>query len=651
MEKSKLLKKNGKPIYILGVNYWSRHAGPLMWRKWDREKVRNEIRQMRSLGMNTIRSFLYMPDFMPRPGELDEEMLNRFAEFLKLCKEEGMYTFPSFFVGHMSGENWDVPWREGRNFYTDPWMLRQEIKYVQGIVSRFKDEEAIIGWLLSNEIPLYGGNTTRDIGYMWVRTICQAIREIDPIRPISTGDGCWYLNGDDNGFNLDDLVNVLDFFGPHSYPSEIDSIRHSLIPAMLMRLAGTWGLPVLLEEFGCSTAHCSEEHQADYYRTTFHSVLINGGCGCLGWCYTDFPLPYQRPYSHHPFEMLFGVTRIDNSVKPVGKEFQRFASLIEKLDLANLELPTPQTYIIVPSFFFYPYPFAWMDKGMTNRIFLQTFTTAKMAKMTTGFWREPPIISNIPYDIELFREVTLPKEAKLLILPAFPMLTAPTWEALFKFAESGGTVYFSYRYQPWIHNFEKLTGCVHKLRYGLPNIPPSSLTISFVKEMPGIEEGEIFNFSIQGSPFHTAFCPLEPRSAEVLAIDEEGHPAIVMNRIGKGKVFFSAFPFELYVGETPEGNKATPLWRLYKAIAKEAGVDFPVDFTNPFIEMEVVRSGEDELLWMINHSWESVEGTLLGEFEKLVDIESGEELSISGGSDIIIAKKEARVFKIVRKER
>lgn len=647
MGKIKLLKKNGKALYILGVNYWSRAAGPLMWRKWDKDRVKEEIRQMRSLGMNTCRSFLYMPDFMPRPGELDEEMLKRFGEFLTLCKEEGLYTFPSFFVGHMSGENWDVPWREGRNFYTDPWMIRQEIAYVQGIVSRFKDEEAILGWLLSNEIPLYGGNTTRDIGYVWVRTICEAIREIDPHHPISTGDGCWYLSGEDNGFNLDDLSKVLDFFGPHSYPSEIDSLRHSLIPAMLMQLAGTWGLPVLLEEFGCSNAHCSEEHQADYYRTTFHSVLINGGCGCLGWCYSDFNLPYQRPYSHHPFEMLFGVTRADKSLKPVAQEFGRLSTLLEKLDLENLEIPTPQSYIIVPSFYFYPYPFSWLDKGTMNRLLLQAFTIAKMAKITVGFWREPPIISNIPYNIELWEEVKLPREAKLLILPSFPMLSAPTWEALYRFVEEGGTLYFSYRHQPWIHNFEKLTGCTHQLRYGLPDVPPGELTLSFVKEMPGIEEGEIFNFHPQGSPFHTAFCPLEARSAEILAIDEEGHPAIVRNEIGKGKVFFSAFPLELYEAERPEGNKTSPLWRLYKAIAKEAGLESPFDFTNPSVEMEVLKEGEETLLWLINHSWYPAEGTLLGEFEKAIDVEKGEEVHFSGERDIILPKKEVRILKIL----
>ncbi|MGB9607597.1 MAG: cellulase family glycosylhydrolase [bacterium] len=646
MEKFKTLKKKEKPLFILGVNYWARDAGPLMWRKWNREKVREEIRQMKSLGMNTIRSFVYMPDFMPRPGEVDEEMLRRFGEFLKICEEEGIYTFPSFFVGHMSGENWDVPWREGRNFYTDPWMIRQEIAYVQKIVSRFKDEEAIIGWLLSNEIPLYGGNTTRDIGYVWVKTMCEAIREIDPERPISTGDGCWYLNGDDNGFNLDDLSKVLDFLGPHSYPSETDSLRHSFIPAMLMQLARTWGLPVLLEEFGCSNAHCSEEHQADYYRTTFHSVLVNGGCGCLGWCFSDFNLPYQRPYSHHPFEMLFGVTRSDKSEKPVAYEFQRFAALLEKLDFSHLEIPTPQAYIIVPSFYFHPYPFFWADKGQMNRLFLQAFTSAKMAKIRTGFWREEPIASNIPYDIELKKEVKFPSEAKLLILPSFPTLTAPTWEALYDFAEKGGTVYFSYRYQPWIHNFERLTGCSHKLRFGIPDVPAQTLTLSFLKALPGIEEGEVFHFTPPASPFHSAFCPLVPKSAEVIAIDEEGNPAIVLNRIGKGKVFFSAFPLELYLSEKPEANKSSPLWRLYKAIALEAGVEFPLDFTNPFVEMEVWKQGDERLVWLINHSWDTVEGSLLGDFEKLVDFESGNELTFSGEKDIILAKKEVKILKI-----
>ena len=366
----------------------------------------------------------------------------------------------------------------------------------------------------------------------------------------------------------------------------------------------------------------------------------------MGWCYSDFNLPYQRPYSHHPFEMLFGVTRSDKSEKPVALEFKRFSSLLEKLDLSSLEIPTPEAYILVPSFYFYPYPFSWMDKGLANRIFLQAFTTAKMAKITIGFWREEPIISNIPYDIELRKEVHFPEGAKLLILPSFPMLTAPSWEALYNFAEKGGTVYFSYRYQPWIHNFERLTGCTHKLRYGIPDIPAPDLTISFVKSMPEIEEGEVFKFTPSASPFNSAFCPLVPRSAEVIAIDEEGNPAIVMNRVGKGKIFFSAFPLELYLSEKPEANKTSLLWRLYKAMALEAGIEFPIDFTNPFVEMEVLRQGDDTLIWLINHSWETVEGALLGDFGKAIDLESGKELTFGEERDIILAKKEVKVLKI-----
>lgn len=646
MEEGKFLSKDGKPLFILGVNYWSRHAGPLMWRKWDEEKVRAEIKQMKSLGMNTCRSFLYMPDFMPRPGHFDEEMLRRFATFLSICREEGFYTIPSFFVGHMSGENWDVPWREGRNFYSDPWMLRQEIAYVQRIVSLFKDEEAVLGWLLSNEIPLYGGNTTRDIGYIWARTICKAIKEIDPVHPVSIGDGAWFLNGEDNGFNLDDLSQVIDFIGPHSYPSETDSIRHSLIPAFLTQLAKTWGLPVLLEEFGCSNAHCNEEHQADYFRTTFHSVLINGGCGCLGWCFSDFYLPYQRPYSHHPYEMLFGVTRADGSPKSVAEEFQRFSSLLQKIDLSQVRYPQPQAFLLLPSYYFYPYPFWGTDKSLMYRTYLEAFTLAKMAHLTVGIVKEPPIISNIPYDIELPERMSFPPQAKLVMVPFCQALTAPTWEALYDFVKEGGTLYLSYRYQMWIHNFERLVGCAHLLRYGIPDVPPSDLGINFVKDLGDIRAGESFRFRVPPSPFLSAFCPLKAETAEVIAVDDQGNPALVLNKVGKGKVFFSAFPLEYYTLETLEGNRVSLLWRLYGAMAGEAGIATPVQFTNPFVEMEILQCGEAHLLWLVNHSWEEVEGTLLGDFKEVVDLETEESLPSSQTQDIILRKKEVKVVKI-----
>ena len=108
-----MLLLDGRPW--LGANFWSRTGGPLMWRSYDPGVVREELAVLAEHGMNLTRSFCYWPDFHPEPDRLDQEMVERLADFLDGHAEAGMATVPTFIVGHMSGENWDPAWRQGRD--------------------------------------------------------------------------------------------------------------------------------------------------------------------------------------------------------------------------------------------------------------------------------------------------------------------------------------------------------------------------------------------------------------------------------------------------------------------------------------------------------------------------------------------------------
>ena len=83
-------------------------------------------RRARRHGLGVTRSFCYWPDFMPEPDRLDEDVVERFADFLDAHVELGMRTIPTFIVGHMSGENWDPAWREGRDLYKDVWLVSRQ---------------------------------------------------------------------------------------------------------------------------------------------------------------------------------------------------------------------------------------------------------------------------------------------------------------------------------------------------------------------------------------------------------------------------------------------------------------------------------------------------------------------------------------------
>ena len=129
----------------VGVNFWSRVGGPRMWTNYDRDVVREELATMATHGCTITRSFCYWPDFVPSAETLDEGVMANFADFLDAHVELGLGTIPTFIVGHMSGENWDPSWREGRDLYCDVWMVSQQAWFAEALTRRFAQHEAVFG--------------------------------------------------------------------------------------------------------------------------------------------------------------------------------------------------------------------------------------------------------------------------------------------------------------------------------------------------------------------------------------------------------------------------------------------------------------------------------------------------------------------------
>jgi len=187
---------------------------------------------------------------------------------------------PTFIVGHMSGQNWDPPWRAGRDLLSDVWLVGRH--------------PAVAGWLVSNEMPLYGGDRTpHETVAAWAQIIRDAVRAAGGRQPFSTGDGAWGVetSGRDNGFRLADLAQLCDFLGPHVYPAGDDQVRQHYAAAWQCELAGTFGKPVVLEEFGVSSDFASGPNAARYYRHVLYHSLLAGATGWIAWNNTDFDLP------------------------------------------------------------------------------------------------------------------------------------------------------------------------------------------------------------------------------------------------------------------------------------------------------------------------------------------------------------------------
>ena len=573
-----------------------------MWVHYDPTVVREELATLAEHGCTVTRSFCYWPDFVPSPEQLDEDVLSRFSDFLDAHVTAGLGTIPTFIVGHMSGQNWDPSWRAGRDLYRDVWLVSQQAWFAEQIAGRFGSHPAVVGWLISNEMPLYGGAASSDEVTAWARILVQAVRAGGARQPISLGDGAWGMevSGKDNGYSLRRLAPTVDFFGPHVYPMEDDEVRQHLTAAFACELAGGLGRPVVLEEFGVSSDFASDDHAAAYYRQVLHTTLLAGSRGWLAWNNTDFDdLRHQDPYRHHVFELHFGLTDGEGRPKPQLRELQAFASLVRDLATADWERVAGDAVLVVPEHFERELPFTdpVYRSDLRDNLF-QAYVAAREADLPIALTRERD---------------GLAETAKLYLNPCAKLLTGPGLDRLHFLASAGATVYVSYfagsttnQRGPWLSWLEEIFGVRHGLRYGLVDpISDEELTLRFIDDLGDLRAGTHLSFRIAGAPSARAYLPVEPVGAEVVAVDEHDRPALLRHRVGSGWVVLCTYPLEHMAARTPAVNPECT-WRLYSALAEAAGVARPVRVDDPRVLVGRVRSGDSETALFVNCSADSV---------------------------------------------
>lgn len=609
-----MISSSGQSRPWIGANFWSRTGGPRMWSRYDPGIVREELRVLHEHGLTMTRSFFYWPDFMPAPDTIDEGACDRYRDFLDAHREVGMGTIPTFIVGHMSGENWDPSWRHGRDLYTDVWMVARQAWYITELTRRFHDHPAVIGWLISNEIPIYGGEGDEKIISAWALLMVGAVRAGGGHQPVSLGDGAWGVEttGHDSGFSSLTYGELVDFIGPHVYRMENDRVRQHLKAAFVCELAQVAGKPVIMEEFGLSSDFVSARGSASYYRQLLHSTLTAGASGWVAWNNTDFDdLREQRPYSHHPFEMHFGITDAAGAPKPPLEELRIFSEELSGTDLAGLRRAPTATGIIVPSCLTARYPFTTEEeRALIVDASEQAYVAAKEADLAPGIVHEPEdgLAGGIESGYDLY------------LAPSTKQLAAATWPRLAELARGGATVYASYcagettaQRGPWWTGLDSLFGVAQELTYGLNDpVEDETVEITFVEPLGPLPEGATLRFRAAGNREARAFLPVRALDgAEVVARDSHGRPAIVVKRHGAGRAVLCTYPLEYFAARLGRVNPEDT-WRLYDALAELAGVRRPAHVEDPRVLADVLVDDDGgELVVVLSQHDEPVERTVI----------------------------------------
>jgi len=606
---------DGNDLFLIGVNYWPASSAINMWTEWNPEELIEDVGRMKQLGMNCCRPFLYMPAFMEREDQVNPIMMERLEFFLNICEENELHTLPTFIVGHMSGEDWDVQWRDGADFITDRRIVDAVKLYISTVVKEISGFKYILGWLLSNELPNYIEQQSPDAISQWVREIISTIKAIDPNRPVSVGDGGWYpeVIGEQNGFHLRKLNQYQDFVGLHYYPRGMSHWRHTFTTAFRTRLAREWNRPVIIEEFGTSTTLCSEENQADYYRSVFYSALINGAEGTLGWCLNDFDFENKRPYSHHAYEERFGVVRTDKTLKPAALEFAKFGEIAGELIQKSYQKVEHPVGLFIPSNYYYEYPYQFQPEFKDwYALYLETFALLKRANLDIKMVVEPAQV--LENDGKYSHELNLnPEEIPVLFVPRFKIMTKKMRMQLEEYIQNGGILYCSFANDSWVLDWHELAGIEMDCKFGVPDFrDTASLEVKVKQNWSEFNQGDRFNIPLDKTNPEYGYCVVLSTSGNVIMEDQFGDPFLIEHQVGKGKVYFTSYPVEMLSLSSLDDRWKTDWTKVYQSIYRIAYADVEFGLDGDGLEMGVWEiPGEDVYkIIILNHSWNENRGIL-----------------------------------------
>jgi endo-1,4-beta-mannosidase len=617
--------------------HWVPAETALDWtQQWDEVSIEADFAKMKDLGFNTVRFDLFWAWFEPRPGDYNPEAFAQFDFLVTLAHRYQIYLHPTLFIGGEVGEAyWDVPWRHGRHPHADPEMLRLETDHAAELASHYIGESAILAWDLTDEPPFWivSGQTSDAMAINWTRLIAGAIRKNDPDKPLVVGISMDDVNH--GPFRPDLIAEEVDFFSAHPY----SIYEPSLFPDPMLSTRGTYcgsfqtllgygaGHPVMIHELGASSAQYTPECIAAFDRTTMYSSFAAGANGFLLWCFTDAaPETYKRaPYLRAPHETQFGLTTWDRKDRPQGEELRNFSQILKQMDLTNLEPEKTTAGIIVPHEWSKPHgDFSHLGLKVNSVIpYVSTqdggavvgggnHNESELNRWLVGAWLSTLILARqAGLKVGFPREYTDWQSTPMLLLPTPLTSTSDNlvhvhtgfWESAKTYVQQGGSLYASVCADVAIPEMEDLFGA--RLA---DHAPIEAVTLKIVAPLGDLQPGETFHYQADNSnPRHWA-ATLELKGGQVIAIDQDGRPALIAHQHGKGKTLLCSYPLESYLAVKPaafEGQGNT--YRIYQAFSQWAGVKALFSTDQPMVEAAALVGSQRGYAILANHSPQALE--------------------------------------------
>lgn len=628
--------KNRK-FFLVGINYVPSKASFRLWEDWDPAQIEHDFEKMRQLGIDSVRVPLFWFSVEPQEGMISQTFLDRFAEFMKIAEKNHIYVMPFFFVG-VCVDIFDVPWRRGRNIYSDPEMQKLERKQVETLARLYANNPTIFSWDLSDEPFYFGGNTDAETATKWVSMLYEAIKEHDKIHPITLGfDNNQII--EDTGFQIEKLLPAQDFISFCAYPiyslkapEAHTSMRSTYFTSFFIKFSDI-GKPVLLSEGpGTTTIWTSLKRAADYYRVVMYSSFVNGSIGIMPWVYVDYADSYHRtfPLDDKPWETSFGILTNRDEEKPPAKELREFSRTIKKIDLERFHFRKPEAALLVPKDYYKHVKIIWPR-------LLESFILAKEAHI----------------DLDFVREGTDLTKYKLVLIPSSYALRTSSWYDFRRYVEQGGHLYFSYGGAPsggWSPNplgpfFDDIFGVTLQDRIS----PLPSEEIAFTGNWAGLRELKLRFPNTEG----TGCLEVDSKPRQVAAKDGRGNSAIIVNKKpSKGATVLATHPLEYYLSLVPDVYVNNQTYRVYSTLGEEAGISSPFTCDNAMLETSWMETDDknEGILIMINHERMKINSKihLSEKWHAISDLDTATSIVARKQLSLKFAPSEVKLFNLSR---
>lgn len=200
---------------IIGTTYWPRRKGTLLWSEFDHGEVREELRQLAAIGLDTVRLPLHWEDFQPRLERVDSRVLRAFERALDLAGDAHLQVIPALMPVAIQGAIHIPVWAtadsleadlalstrfgpllivrsetspplvwqrtshgsEVRDLWDNPAMRDAQRTLLAEVVGNFADHGAISGWELGDGLELARAPASDDAAATWLGETAELARE------------------------------------------------------------------------------------------------------------------------------------------------------------------------------------------------------------------------------------------------------------------------------------------------------------------------------------------------------------------------------------------------------------------------------------------------------------------------------------------